>query len=139
MSVFAVVREELGRLFRFGIVGVAATAVYWVVTVTLAQGFGIGAVFASLLGVACSASVSYFGHQIYSFRVEPDHDRYVLRFILVNGFTLGLNLLLIWLIVDIIHFAPAIGATAVVIVIPCLNYVLNKYFVFQPAFGCRRA
>ncbi|MGO9133456.1 MAG: GtrA family protein [Methylovirgula sp.] len=139
MSLVTSLREELGRLFRFGIVGVASTAVYWFATVALAHIVHMEPVLASLFGVGCSAPVSYFGHQMFSFRVEPDHDRHVVRFIFVLIFTLGVNLALVWLIADLLHFGAAIAATSVAIVIPCLNYVMNKYFVFQPTMGCKRA
>lgn len=129
------IKVEIARLFRFGLVGVAATATYWLVTVALARYVKMEAVYASFLGVAFSAPVSYFGHQLFSFRVQPDHERHLIRFVAILGITLGINLMLVWMIGDVLGFATTTAATVVAIVIPCINYLMNKYFVFQPSFG----
>src|ERR1041385_8377363 len=63
---------ESGRFFRFGVVGIAATAVYAIVAFSSVEIAGASPVLASIIGQVAAMSVSYFGHAIYSFTVKLD-------------------------------------------------------------------
>lgn len=132
MRDFSGLRTELARLFRFGVVGFTAMGAYWTITVVLTELGKVDAIAASLVGHLFAGVVSYLGHSFYSFKLEPDHGRYLPRFILVAGLTVLFNVAVIWLVVERLRLAPAVGATLVAVLIPCLNYALNRLFVFHP-------
>ena len=68
---------------RFVAVGVFTTAIYLVVSVGLSSWpLHVPQWAASLAGFAVSFMVSYLGHLNFTYRAEPDHLRYGLRFAL---------------------------------------------------------
>jgi putative flippase GtrA len=67
---------EIGRVARFGIVGVFATIVYVCASFLAIDVLALSPVVGSIVGQAASAAVSYFGHAMYSFRVEIDHKTF---------------------------------------------------------------
>jgi putative flippase GtrA len=123
---------ELGRMVRFGVVGVFATLVYVAVAGPANEVFGILPVIASLLGVTASIGVSYFGHLFFSFRVEPNHRDFLWRFLLIAALSFGLSAGATWLIANVMQLSPRLAIATVIVVIPIVNYVCNRYWVFMP-------
>jgi putative flippase GtrA len=128
---------ELGRIIRFGFVGIAATVVYTGTSFAGIEVFGIPPVAASVLGQVVSTFVSYFGHALFSFRVEPSHRLYLLRFLLISVLTFAPNVIVTWLIADALGLSPRIAIAVVTVLIPITNYLANRFWVFLP--GLRRA
>jgi putative flippase GtrA len=128
---------ELGRIIRFGFVGIAATVVYTGTSLAGIEVFGLPPVAASVLGQVVSTFVSYFGHAIFSFRVEPSHRLYLIRFLLICVLTFALNVIVTWLIADVLGLSPRIAIAVVTVLIPITNYLANRFWVFLP--GLRRA
>ena len=128
---------ELGRIVRFGFVGVAATVVYTGTSVAGIEVFGLPPVAASVLGQGVATFVSYFGHVLFSFRVEPSHRLYLMRFLLISVLTFALNIVVTWLIADVLGISPRIAIAVVTVLIPITNYLANRFWVFLP--GLRRA
>ncbi len=128
---------ELGRIIRFGFVGIAATVVYVGSSFAGIEVFGVPPVAASVLGQVLSTFVSYFGHAVFSFRVEPSHQLYLMRFLLISVLTFALNIIVTWLIADALGLSPRIAIAVVTVLIPIANYLANRFWVFLP--GLRRA
>lgn len=123
---------ELGRIIRFGVVGIGATLVYAVVTAAGNEALGIKPVLASIIGQAASTAVSYFGHALFSFRVKTNHQTYLWRFLVIAAFTFALNGAVTWLIADVLKLSPRIAIATVTVLIPIVNYVCNRFWVFMP-------
>jgi putative flippase GtrA len=117
---------------RFGIVGLCATLVYVAVAGFANEVFEIAPVFASLLGVAASTGVSYFGHVFFSFRVEPNHRDFLWRFLLIAALAFSLSAGMTWLIANVMQLSPRLAITTVTVLIPIINYLCNRYWVFMP-------
>src|SRR4051794_33508056 len=79
-------RGELARLFRFGLVGLAATASYLVTAIALPlQSWSpIDPTEAALMASIISVTVSYFGHHRITFRQLGDHGFFLPRFVFVS-------------------------------------------------------
>src|SRR4051794_24309344 len=86
---------EVGRIVRFGIVGVVAAAVYFGLALAIAVA-GAGPVVATIVGHVITALISYFGHLQFSFAVEADHSTFVIRFVFVALVSLALNVATTW-------------------------------------------
>lgn len=123
---------ELGRLFRFGIVGIAATLVYAGATLFAIEIFHLAPVLSSLFGQLIATSVSYFGHSIFSFAVQADHKTYLTRFLVILLLTFALNAIVIWLLSDVMHVSHRVSVAVVTVLIPLVNFVCNRYWVFSP-------
>jgi putative flippase GtrA len=60
----------LFQLFRFGIVGVLAAVVHFLVANTLTVHTGIHVAYTNIAGFLCAFWVSFFGHHFFSFQVD---------------------------------------------------------------------
>ena len=123
---------ELGRMVRFGVVGLCATLVYVAVAGPANEVFGILPVLASLLGVAASTGVSYFGHLFFSFRVESNHRDFLWRFLLIAALGFSLSAGMTWFIANAMQLSPRLAIATVTALIPIVNYLCNRYWVFMP-------
>ena len=126
------IATETGRMFRFGLVGLGATLVYAVVTAAANEAFAVAPVVASIIGQAASTGVSYLGHSAFSFRVRPNHRDFLWRFLAIAALAFALAAGITWLIADVGRLSPRIAIAAVTVVIPIVNYLCNRLWVFRP-------
>lgn len=123
-------RAEAGRVVRFGVVGILATACHYGVALGLAIALGAPAQLAHLAGFAAALPVSFLGHYHWSFKSTAAYPRAVGRFVAV---ALGAFL------------ASAVGLEALsrltdwdvaarlfvgVVLVPTASYLANRIFVF---------
>ena len=124
--------SNVARLGRFGIVGAAATFVYFAITAGLGRPpIEMEPIAANAVGVAASLLVSYFGHHRYTFRALGNHERYLPRFLTV---TAGLFLLstAAMAIARYVWRLDHIVVTAFIAVgYPVLSYILNLLWTFS--------
>ncbi|MFT3804218.1 MAG: GtrA family protein [Burkholderiaceae bacterium] len=91
--------KALGGLFsRFLGVGLAATALQYVVLLAGVEWGGVEAVYASALGFLCGAVLNYLLNRSYTFRSQVSHARGAARFLVVVALGLAANVLLMWLL-----------------------------------------
>ena len=111
MSVFE--KKSIGQLARFLLVGVSNTLVDLVVTRLLQGAFGLLTTAVVLtyyipkvVGFGCGVLNSYVLNSAWTFRAERPRDaREIGSFLLVNLLTLGLSLLLMYLLRDVFGLA----------------------------------
>lgn len=120
-----------GRQFvRFGLVGLFNTGFDFAVFLFLAQAMHWDQVLAQAVAYLCGMFSSYLGNRFFTF-ARRDQFRYqeVLKFAVLNAFSLGLSALGIGLVQNMA--GPVIlgkaGVTAVTVLI---NFVGNKRWVF---------
>ena len=126
------------RAFRFGIVGMISTMIYFVVTAVAGNPpFRLDPSLAHLAGFLCSVGVSYIGHHHFTFHVTGPHTYYAPRFLATTALLYVVSAVLMaasryWLGLD--HTL----ATAVVTVFyPIASYVLNSLWTFASAEAAR--
>jgi putative flippase GtrA len=127
--------REAARVFRFGLVGICVTLVFLVASTVANEVFGIPPVLAAIVGQTAAIAVSYMGHSLFSFRVKADHSRFLSRYLVIVVLLLGIALGLTWLITDLAGFSPRIATTAVAVLIPIINYLCNRFWVFSPGLA----
>jgi putative flippase GtrA len=123
---------ELGRLVRFGLVGVVATAVYSVVALLAIQGLDLSPIFGSALGCTASIAVSYYGHTLYSFRVEINHAAFLWRFLSVAAASFIIATGVMWLLTDLMDVSYLLSVGIIAVLVPITNYVCNRFWIFRP-------
>jgi putative flippase GtrA len=123
---------EIGRMLRFGGVGILATATYGATAFAMVEFVHLPAVAGAAVACVAASMVSYFGHQRFSFRVDPDHRLYVWRFVLTVLALTGLNLGLTWLLANL--FAVPYRATLMIVTVlfPVMTYFIGRYWIFLP-------
>jgi putative flippase GtrA len=122
--------EQLQRIARFTVVGLAAMAAYAVVATALGFAGLRPAWLASGFAYAIAAIWSYVGHRRFSFRSDAPHAVAGPRFVVATLTGQGLAVLLPALITDL-GGRPVLWSTvAVCLVCPAVSFALNNWFVF---------
>lgn len=125
-------REEAGRVLRFVLNGLVATAVHYGVLAGLIEGAGMAsAAIANALAAVCGIAVSYAGNRHFVLRSRAPHSRAGPRFlcsyaavVLLHGGAMAL-----W--ADIGALDYRIGFLLFTGVAAVLTYLLNRFFVFR--------
>jgi putative flippase GtrA len=125
---------EVGRILRFGVVGISATLVYIAAAMFADEWLGFTAVAGAIVGQAASTAVSYFGHLHYSFRVKSDHRVFLWRFTLISLVVLVLNTGVSWTLTDVFGTSHRIAIAVLAVLIPITTYLCNRFWVFLPGF-----
>ena len=92
---------------------------------------GLPPVAASVVGQLCAIGISYFGHAVFSFKVDHDHPRHAWRFMVVAIGTFGLNISVTWFLTDMMQITYLIAFGVIVVLIPSINYTCNRFWVFK--------
>lgn len=121
----------LVQLTRFGIVGLTATGVHYVVA--LGVSVLVSPYLANLAGYASAVGVSYFGHQRVTFRVDPAevaHRRHLPRFVVTSLSALALSQLVLATGRALaLPDAPALALA--VLTVPPYTFLLSRVWVFR--------
>lgn len=119
------------QLLKFGVVGVIAFVIDYLVLFICTEFLGIYYLISSLISFSVSTVFNYIASVRWVFDVNQERKRrknFVL-FIVFSIVGLGLNQLIMWFGVDVLHIyymLVKIGATAIVMV---FNFVTRKMFL----------
>ena len=141
-------KKSVLQLLKFVLIGASNTLLDLIVTFVLNAIFGIYYL-AKIIGYACGIANSYFWNSRWTFREERRRDtREIVSFIIVNLITLGLSLLLQWILRDRLHldawwmnaagenfFTKLLNGERFCLLIASgvallVNFIGNKLFVF---------
>jgi putative flippase GtrA len=125
----------IGQLIRFGIAGGISTVIYSAVYLPLAdfvltKTWAVAAVPPAFL---VAAACGFFLHSAWSFRGHGSRDpsgRQHVKFLLVQGFGLLLNMAFTWLLTAAFHQPTWAPLIPVVLVTPIATFALNRQWVF---------
>ena len=96
-------KKSFVQLLKFVLIGVSNTLLDLLVTLALNAIFGVYYL-AKIIGYICGVANSYFWNSRWTFREERRRDaKEIISFLIVNLVTLGLSLLLQWLLRDRLH------------------------------------
>ena len=130
-------REEAGRIVRFILNGLFATAVHFGVLTGLIEGAGLGsAAVANALAAVCGIAVSYAGNRTFVLRSRAPHRRAGTRFLACYAAVVSLHGGAMALWADIGGLDYRIGFLLFTGLAAVLTYLLNRFFVFsEPEAG----
>lgn len=130
-------REEAGRIVRFILNGLFATAVHYGVLAGLIEGAGLGsAAVANALAAVCGIAVSYAGNRAFVLRSRAPHRRAGTRFLACYAAVVSLHGGAMALWADIGGLDYRIGFLLFTGLAAVLTYLLNRFFVFsEPEAG----
>lgn len=129
--------EEAGRIARFILNGLFATAVHFGVLAGLIEGAGLGsAAIANALAAVCGIAVSYAGNRTFVLRSRAPHRRAGTRFLACYTAVVSLHGGAMALWADIGGLDYRIGFLLFTGLAAVLTYLLNRFFVFsEPGAG----
>lgn len=127
----AIMRNSLlGLLLRFGSVGVAATAIYFVLALVFQWHGALGATPSSLLAYAVAALFSYMAHRSFTFGSQQAHGSALPRFIVTTLLGALLALAIPYALHDTMGLPAYVPVIAVCILIPLINLLVLRFWVF---------
>ena len=125
------VLAELGRIARFGAVGVAATAVHLCVALTLVTLTALSAQAANLFGFLVAFAVSFLGHYHWSFRSSAGLGRAAPRFFAVSLSAYLGSAALIKLLTGVFLLSREAAVVAACLLFPAITYLAGRLIVFR--------
>lgn len=128
---------EFGRLVRFGLSGIFATLTYGGISSAIVETGLTRPVAAAVFGYLASATVSYYGHLYFSFRVAPDHRKFFWRFAVTSVITFPMAIVITYLITGVVGGPNGRAVAAVMVLIPLTNYFCNRFWVFLPGLTAK--
>ena len=130
-------RGALGRranwlqLAKFCAVGASGYVVNLLVYSLLVQGFDLHYLLAATCSFLVAVTSNYTWNRLWTFRGDRGHLAYQgLRFLVVSGFALAANLVILHTLVQLWEREVLSQAVAIVLVTP-LNFVGNKVWSFR--------
>lgn len=126
----AVLPVSLHRVVRFGLAGLVATVLYFLLTNALVLVGGMPPVAASVGAYLLSLGASYLLQSRFTFRVNTDSVDQVARFIITSLAGLFLSWCVMAIAVDVLSWPYVIGAAAICVLIPIVNFFMFRGWVF---------
>jgi putative flippase GtrA len=125
----------IAQLARFGVVGVAAMAVHWLIVAGIVP-LGMAPLIANVIGFAVAFNVSYFGHRNWTFSASDGpaaagHAITFTRFLSVAGASFILNELMYSLLLRYTALDYRAALLLVLIAVAALTFVLSRYWAFR--------
>ena len=130
---------SLSELFRFGVVGVLATIVHYIVAILSVETLGLVPLIANVIAFGCAFPVSFVGHLNWTFREQTDghsaDDRrqYWIKFFTTALVGLAVSQLVVLVLADLLEIHHRIAFAAALILAPATVFLLSKFWAFRPA------
>lgn len=131
MGLRATAFAEIGRLVRFGGIGIVSLLVYSALYTILAAATRLSAIPISIIAYATAMVVSFVGHKYVTFRVSGNIRVQALKFIAMHCLCLIVTVVITGLVVNTLRWPYGVGILLVDIAIPALSFVVLKLIVFD--------
>ncbi|MET0377456.1 MAG: GtrA family protein [Spongiibacteraceae bacterium] len=118
----------IAQLARFGVVGVAAMCVHWLV-VRLLVPAGMAPLLANVVGFGVAFNISYFGHRNWTFASDSAHRATFWRFLTVALTSFALNEALYSVLLQFMDYSLALAI--VLVAVSVLTFILSKLWAFR--------
>lgn len=125
-------RRTTSQFLRFATVGGIATAIHYLILITLVNGANMNAVWASSIGFIVSAVCNYLLNYRFTFKSNVEHRRAIITFFIVASVGLVLNSLVMQIMTKYlgVHYLLAqVLATGLVLM---WNFTGNRLWTFKP-------
>jgi putative flippase GtrA len=123
--------QELLTVFRFGIVGVIATAVHVLVVWVLLNYTNLPVLIANAFAFLTAFGVSFSGHYFWTFQNPGNPGRAIRRFLLISTGGFAMNTLFLAAMLRIGWFSPFIAAVVSIAVIPLVTFLASRLWGFR--------
>ena len=122
----------LGQLMKFGVVGIIATVIDFVVLTILTETFGVYYLTSAAIGFIVATLFNYVASMRYVFnsRFGPHEKRKeLIIFILLSVVGLGLNQFFMWLFVEFFSIFYIFSKVLATVLVMTWNFVSRKIFI----------
>lgn len=120
----------ISQLARFGVVGVGAMTVHWLVVVAIVP-LGIPELIANVIGFCVAFNVSYFGHHYWTFASTTETLTTFKRFLTVAITSFIVNECLYSLLLNFTTLDYRTALAIVLVAVAALTFVLSRLWAFR--------
>jgi len=119
------------QFVKFGVVGVSNTVLAFAVYTLLLKGFGVWYLAASAIGFAVGAVNGFLWNRRWTFRGHVGDALTPVRWGVVQGCGLGVNLGLLYVLVHDAGLDKLLGQAFATIVVTVLTFIANRAWTFR--------
>jgi putative flippase GtrA len=119
------------KMLKYGLVGLLGTLLHFGSLFMLVEKLDMNPVIASAIGFILVLAVSYMLNKKWTFQVTSSGLKPLLKYTVVSGVGLLLNIGLLYTAVEWLHWNYLLGQCLVVVAVPLSNFVFNNYWTFQ--------
>jgi putative flippase GtrA len=123
-------RTLAGRLVRYALAGLFATAVYFGAVIALVEYAGVQAVPSAAIATLIVMVTSYAVNRAWVFDATRPHSSSFPRFVAATGLSIALNSLLMHLAVTVLAWPYLAGVVLTTAIVPPVNFVVNYFWSF---------
>lgn len=120
------------QVFRYIVVGALGTAAHLAVLALAVEYYRLGVVVATVAGFLAALAVSYGLNHYWTFQSQRHPASSFWRYLLVCLSGLLLNTAMVYTMVEYFGWWYLTAQLCVILVVPTSNYLLNKYWAFNP-------
>lgn len=121
------------QITRFAIIGLLATCMHTGVLILLVESAAVAATIANVIAFLFAFVVSYMGHYYWTYKMQSDHSATLLKFFIIALGGLSLNYLIFFIAVDTLNTHYLLALLLVLIIVPALTYVAQKFWAIKSA------
>lgn len=127
-------RKLFEQIIKFGIVGVIATVIDWIIFYTLFNAFGVWYILAKFIAFVIATIFNYYLSMKYVFvskYSESEKGREFQLFVLLSIIGMLITLALLWFTVEILGIDANYANIMVAVVVMCINFAMRKIWLEQ--------
>ncbi|MBO2944778.1 GtrA family protein [Paenibacillus sp. F411] len=124
-------QNVLFNFIQYGIVGAIGTLVHTVILAACVEYLNLSPVLSTVIGFVFSLVISYKLNSIWTFKNRGEGVNRFLKYTITCSYGLLVNILIMYMMVNVLHYSYMLGQLIAVMVVPIINYSLSRYWVFN--------
>src|SRR5690606_33813932 len=119
------------QFIKYGLVGLVGTAIQTSTLIILVELYSFRPIFASIIGFIGSLIVSFILNLKWTFQVSENKAQLFIKYVIVSISGLILNVSIMFIFVDIFGGWYIWAQIIVIIIVPIVNFIMNRFWAFS--------